>query len=324
MAKRILITGGAGFIGNNVARHLTANGYTVIALDDLSLGRASNLPADILLQTGDVADECVWDAVPDVDSVIHLAGPSSTPMFSSDLIGSFHSKIIGFLRMLEFARRKECRRIIYASSALVYGNAPIPLREEGPLDISNFYATAKYCLESIAHTYSLKYGMDIIGVRLMSIYGLREDHKKELANLVSQFIWDIERGRKPTVYGNGTQTRDFTNVQDVARAFQLILEHSQPLGSMILNVGTGKAVSLNDLIGVLSELMGVSVQPSYIPNPSGENYNRRQVASLERITQILGYRPSVSLQDGINEILTFRRQGSNSDKDNSDDRRVIV
>lgn len=308
IAKRILITGGAGFIGNNVARHLTANGYTVITLDDLSLGHASNLPGDILLQIGNVADECIWDDVPCVDAVIHLAGPSSTPMFSSDLIGSFQNKIIGFLRVLEYARRQGCRRIVYASSALVYGNAPIPLQEEGPLNILSFYATAKYCLESIAHTYSLKYGMDIIGVRLMSIYGLREDHKKNLANLVSQFIWDIEEGKRPIIYGNGTQTRDFTNVQDVARAFQLILEYSKPLGSMIFNVGTGKAISLNDLLGLLSELMGVSVQPSYIPNPLGENYNQLQVASLERITHILGYQPSILLHDGINEILMFRRK----------------
>src|SRR5205823_5094316 len=160
--------------------------------------------------------------------------------------------VIGFIRVLDFARACGARRVVYASTSSVYGNVAPPLREDGELDLPNFYAVSKYCMEQIARMHHLQYGMEVVGLRFMSVYGPREDHKGRFANLVSQFIWDVEAGRAPVIYGDGTQTRDFTNAGDIAQAVRRILQHPQPLGSAVLNVGTGRETPLNELIAVLS------------------------------------------------------------------------
>jgi UDP-glucose 4-epimerase len=306
MMRRVLITGGAGFIGNNLSRRLRAGGVEVIALDDLSLGRADNLPKDVPLIRGDVAEEECWRDVPAVDGVVHLAGASSAPMFPNRLANCFQNNIVGFVRVLEYARAAGAKRVVYASTSSVYGNITPPLREEGPVDVPNFYAASKYCMEQIAQTYSRQYGLDVVGFRFMSVYGPREDHKKQYANLVSQFIWDIEQGHAPTVYGDGSQTRDFTNVADVAAALTLALNHAAPLGSSIFNVGGRRETSVNQMVELLSEAMGRKVIPRYIPNPVVQGYVQHQFADLARIGSVLGYQPRVSLRDGIQEILALR------------------
>lgn len=302
-----LITGGAGFIGCNVARHLTARGWGAVAIDDLSLGCRRNLPPEVPLVVGDVADESLWERVPEAKAIIHLAGASSAPMFPADTAGCFHNNVIGFIRVLEFARMNGVDRVIYASTSSVYGNSNPPLREDGELDLPNFYAVSKYCMEQIARMYALQYRLEVVGLRFMSVYGPREDHKGRFANLVSQFIWEVEAGRRPIVYGDGNQTRDFTNVADIAQAIRLILDAPNALGSAVFNVGTAQATSVNRLIVLLAELMGREIQPENIPNPVETGYVRQQLASIDRIQRVLGYQPAVTLKDGIQEILSLRR-----------------
>jgi UDP-glucose 4-epimerase len=307
MKQTVLITGGAGFIGCNLARHLAGAGFAVHAVDDLSLGRAENLPAEIPLTVADVAEAEAWNAAPAAGAIVHLAGASSAPMFPDHLADCFQNNVVGFIRVLEHARVHRAQRVVYASTSSVYGNVPPPLREDGPLDIPNFYAVSKYCMEQIARMYHLHHGLDVVGVRFMSVYGPREDHKGQFANLVSQFIWDVEAGRAPVIYGDGSQTRDFTNVGDIAQAIRRILEHPRPLGSTVFNIGTGQETALNDLVALIARLTGQPVRPEYIPNPVRTGYVRQQAASLERIQAVLGYQPTVSLADGIAEILQLRR-----------------
>src|SRR5689334_21878989 len=128
MQKSVLITGGARFIGSNLARLLEVAGHSPLALDDLSLGRPENLPGDVRLFRGDVAEQQTWDALPTVDAVVHLAGASSAPMFPADLAGCFQNNVIGFIRVLDYARKHGTKRVIYASTSSVYGNVPPPLR----------------------------------------------------------------------------------------------------------------------------------------------------------------------------------------------------
>lgn len=302
-----LITGGAGFIGCNVARHLTARNWQAVAIDDLSLGCRRNLPPEVPLVVGDVAEESLWERVPEANAIIHLAGASSAPMFPADTAGCFHNNVIGFIRVLEFARKNGVSRVIYASTSSVYGNSNPPLREDGELDLPNFYAVSKYCMEQIARMYALQYRLEVVGLRFMSVYGPREDHKGRFANLVSQFIWEVEAGRRPIVYGDGNQTRDFTNVADIAQAIRLILDTPDALGSAVFNVGTAQATSVNRLIALLADLMGREIQPENIPNPVETGYVRQQLASIDRIQRVLGYQPAVTLKDGIQEILSLRR-----------------
>jgi UDP-glucose 4-epimerase len=306
-SKRALVTGGAGFIGCNAARHLLKHGWRVSAIDNLSLGKPENLPAEVELFVGDLAEPEVWERLPAADAVIHLGGASSAPMFADNLAGCFRNNVEGFIRVLEWSRAVGATRVVYASTSSVYGNVTPPLREDGPLDNPNFYAVSKFCMEQIARMYHLQYGLDVIGFRFMSVYGPREEHKTRFANLVSQFIWDVEAGRSPVVYGDGTQTRDFTNVWDIAEAIRLALEHPTSLGHEIFNVGTSEQTALNDLLRVLSELMTQPVNAEHIVNPVKTGYVQNQAASLEHVEQVLGFRPSVTLRDGIREILELRK-----------------
>ena len=306
MTSRVLITGGAGFIGCNTARRLLAAGHDVTALDDLSLGIGSNIPAGVRLVQADVAREATWAELAPADWIVHLAGASSAPMFPDNLVACFDNNILGFIRVLEFARRSGARRVVFASTSSVYGNVDPPLREEGPLDIPNFYAVSKYGMEQIARMFHLQYGLEVIGLRFMSVYGPREDHKGTFANLVSQFIWDVEAGRSPTIYGDGSQTRDFTNVWDVARAIERVLAHPGPLGAGVFNVGTGRGTPVNELVTLLGELTGREVRPRHIDNPVKSGYVRQQIADISRIRAQLGWEPEVSLRDGVREILELR------------------
>ncbi len=310
MQRSALITGGAGFIGCNLARYLSAAGWEVRALDDLSLGRAENLPPEVPLLIGDVAEAETWREAPGTDAIVHLAGASSAPMFPDNLAGCFENNVVGFIRVLEHARACGARRVVYASTSSVYGNVAPPLREAGELDLPNFYAVSKFCMEQVARMYHLQFGLEVIGLRFMSVYGPREEHKGRFANLVSQFIWDVEAGRSPVVYGDGEQTRDFTNVGDIAQAVRRILDYPGDLGSTVFNVGTGRGTSVNELIRVLSDLMEREVNARHVPIRVRTGYVLHQVAGLERIERTLGYHPSVSLHEGVREILEFRARRS--------------
>jgi UDP-glucose 4-epimerase len=227
-------------------------------------------------------------------------------MFETGLADAFRNNVTGFLRVLEQARLRGIKQLVYASTSLVYGNVDPPLRESGPTDDLNFYALSKHTMENIARLFYAERGMTSVGLRFMSVYGPRENHKGRMANLVSQFIWDIEAGRAPVIYGSGTQTRDFTSVWDVAAAIERFLARPGDGGARVFNVGAGVATSLNELVERLSAVMGVPVAPVYVPIPVGRAYNRSQVASIDAIRRENGWKPAVSLEAGVREILRLR------------------
>ena len=264
------------------------------------------MPPDIPLIVGDAASPKVWAQIGDIDAIVHLAGPSSTPLFLEDPPRAYGTHVATFLRALEEARARGVRKTVYASTSLIYGNVEVPQAESGPTDVLNSYALSKLHMEQVARMYEVERGVASVSLRFMSIYGPREDHKGRLANLVSQFIWEIEGRRSPVVYGDGSQTRDFTSVWDVAQAIRRVIEGDLSEGTRVLNVGTGVATSVNAMVDLLGRLMGVSVRPEYVAVPGGRRYNLRQQASLERIAAATGYAPSVTLEEGIAEILRVR------------------
>lgn len=307
---RILVTGGAGFIGSNCCNILARGGHEVIAFDDFSLGAERNLDAGVRMVRGDVRDAGALDAVGPVEHVIHLASASSAPMFADDLVGSAENNIIGHVQVMEYARRHGVQKMLYASTSSMYGDNPIPLSEDQHVEPPNFYAVTKHAQEELSHVHHRVYGTELIGFRFMSVYGPHEEHKGRFANLVSQFIWGIEQGKPPVLYGDGTQTRDFVNVQDVVAAFQHALGSEKRFGSAIFNVGTTHAVSLIDLTDIINASMGTDLKPVLVPNPITSGYIKNQQADLTKINRELGYQPSVSLEEGIREIVALRRQGA--------------
>jgi len=300
--KKVLVTGGAGFIGSNFC-NLNKAKYEVVALDNLFLGDEQNLDEDITFIKGDACNMDDLDKAGKVDFVVHLAGTSSAPMFMGDgLIEGYVNSVKSFVTVLEWARKNDVQKVIYASTSSLYGNNPLPLVEDQHVTPLNHYAVTKEVYEHAASCYNKVYpDMDIIGFRFMSVYGPNEEAKGEFANLVSQFCWDMARGLSPVIYGDGSQTRDFTNVRDVVQGITLAIETGEKLGADVFNIGTGRGTSLNEILDALEKAFDNGIKAKYIENPVKEGYVRGQYADISKIQDILGYEPEVKLEDGIKE-----------------------
>lgn len=300
--KRILVTGGAGFIGSNFC-NTHCDAYDVVALDNLFLGDSAHLRPEVTFVEGDAADRATLDKLGTFDRIVHFAGTSSAPMFIEDVVNGYRNSIVSFLEVLEFARRTGVTRVLFASTSSLYGNTPPPLSEKQAGLPTNHYSVTKIAMEHIAECYNRVHPeIDIVGFRFMSIYGPHEEHKGIYANLVSQFLWGMMRGEQPIVYGDGTQSRDFTNVMDVVQGITRGMEHAEKLGFQIFNIGTSKTTNLLEIIGDINAALGTSLEPKHIDNPVKENYVRTQLADISKITSMLGYAPSVPLKDGIKAL----------------------
>lgn len=302
--RAILVTGGAGFIGSNLCNTLAQKGYKVTAFDNLFLGKKENLSPRVKFFKGDVRKMAdLKRAGKNFDYIVHLAAASSAPMFTDDLYGSYENNVMGFVNVLEYAREIKAKKLLYASTSSIYGNNPTPLTEDQQVWPPNFYSVTKFCMENTATCYQKVHKeMEIIGFRFMSVYGLNEKHKSEFANLASQFSWDIAANRSPIIYGDGSQQRDFTNAKDIVQAIILAIKSRKIFGNIIFNIGTNKAYNLNVLVDKINKVMGKNILPKQIVNPVKEGYVRKQLADINKIKKELGFRPSVSLEEGLKEI----------------------
>ena len=301
--KRILVTGGAGFIGSNFC-NAQCDAHEVVALDNLFLGDASHLRPEVTFVQGDAADRATLEELGTFECIVHFAGTSSAPMFAEDIVNGYRNSILSFLEVLEFAKRTNTKKVLFASTSSLYGNTPPPLTETQPPIPTNHYSVTKISMEHISACYQRMHpAMDIVGFRFMSIYGPHEEHKGIYANLISQFVWGMMRGEQPVVYGDGTQTRDFTNVMDVVQGITRAMEHASPLGYQIFNIGTGTSTNLLEVVRIINAILGTSIEPNHIENPVLETYIRSQLADIAKIRTMLGFEPSVSLEEGIRVIV---------------------
>jgi UDP-glucose 4-epimerase len=319
MMKSVLVTGGAGFIGSNFC-NINKTKYKVTALDNLFLGDADNLDKDVRFINGDACKKEDLDKVGKVDYVVHLAGTSSAPMFMDDgFVWGYVNAVQSFVTVLDWARKNGVKKMLYASTSSLYGNNPLPLVETQNVTPINHYAVTKRVYEYCAKCYNKVYpDIDIIGFRFMSVYGPNEEAKGIYANLISQFCWDIARGLSPIIYGDGTQTRDFTNVKDVVQGLTLAIELDKKLGADVFNIGTGRGTSVKDIVDALNKAFKKDVKATFIENPVKEDYVRGQFADISKIQQILGYKPTVKLETGIQEQVDNLRvnkiRGTSSDR----------
>lgn len=300
--KKILVTGGAGFIGSNFC-NINKEHYDITVLDNLFLGDEDNLDPDIRFLEGDACKLEDLEKVGPVDFVLHLAGTSSAPMFMDDgFVNGYVNSVKSFCQTLEWARKNGTKRFCYASTSSLYGNNPMPLTENQHVRPLNHYAVTKEVYEHAGECYNRVYPeMDIIGFRFMSVYGPNEEAKGKYANIISQFAWDMHRDRPPIIFGDGTQFRDFTNVKDVVQGITKAFGHEGRLGADVFNIGTGETCSLNEIVASLNAAFGRTIEPKYIPNPVKEGYVKGQHADISKISSILGYEPTVKLADGIRE-----------------------
>ncbi len=315
--KRILVTGGAGFIGSNFCNH-HAERHDVVALDNLLLGDPAHLASPVTFVEGDAADRATLDRLGAFDAIVHFAGTSSAPMFHADIVGAYRNSILSFLEVLAFARRSGTKKILFASTSSLYGNTKPPLTEDQPPIPTNHYSVTKIAMEHGGACFQRTHPeIDIVGFRFMSVYGPNEEHKGIYANLISQFVWGMSRGEQPIIYGDGTQTRDFTNVADVVQGMTRAMETGKRLGFSVFNIGTGTAVTVNELVATINNIQGTTIAPRYIANPVKENYIQTQQADITRIRSILGYAPSVPLETGIRRLVEEwkkRKRGSSRNR----------
>ena len=298
---KILVTGGAGFIGSNLVHDLTKEDNEIIVVDNLSTGDLNNI-SDVMDKIKFIKISCSEVSkikeLEGLDGIYHYGVPSTTQLYRDDksLVGG---AVNDFIEILELAKREDCK-VIYASSSSVYnGNIP-PFKEDMPVMIKDFYTEARHLMERVARLYNDFYNVRSVGFRFFSVYGPREEAKKNFANLISQFLWDMKKGKAPLIYGDGTQTRDFTYVDDINHGFRLGMESN--IDNDVFNLGTGKCYSLNELVSILNEILDTNIEPIYKENPI-QNYVQETLADASKAREHFGFEPKVHLREGIGKII---------------------
>ena len=256
----------------------------------------------IHLERGDVRDKAFVDWLSeDVDGIFHEAARSSAPMFIPDPRDGLDININGFANVLEAARKYDLP-VVYASTSSLYSKCQPPHSESQEVVPGSLYEMSMLTREEIARLYTELYGMNLVGLRYFSVYGPHEQHKGKYANNISQFLWAMSQGERPVIYGDGSQTRDFTYVDDVVEAN--ILAMRSRLKGEIMNVGTGTSYSFNSIIEKLNAAMGTKIVPKYVKNPL-KNYVAHTLAETSKTEKLLGFRPKITLDDGIARTVKY-------------------
>jgi UDP-glucose 4-epimerase len=295
--KRVLVTGGAGFIGSNLANHL-AGDNEVLALDNGYLGTPENLDSAVEYVEADVLD----DGLPtDVDVVYHLAALSSRQMLEENPREGARVNVEGFVNVVEQARADGCDTVVYASTSSIYGSRREPSPEDMAVEAATGYDASMMGRERYAEYYSNFHELALAGMRFFSVYqgyGGAEEHKGEFANTVSQFAEWVAAGEAPVLWGDGTQTRDFTHVSDVVRGLVLAAEHRL---DGVYNLGTGDPHSFNEVVSMINDELGTDVEPEYEPVPL-TNYVYHTCADASKFREATGWAPQIDFEEGVARV----------------------
>ncbi|MEJ0015009.1 MAG: NAD-dependent epimerase/dehydratase family protein [Acetobacteraceae bacterium] len=302
-----LVTGGAGFIGSHLCAALLARGDAVRALDDLSTGRRANLPPEVALIEGDIADPAaVREAMAGTAGCFHLAAIASVERGVTDWLGTHRANLTGAITVFDAARAGR-QPIVYASSAAVYGDAAaLPITEATPCRPLSAYGADKLGCELHAHVASHVHGVPSVGLRFFNVYGPRQDPRSPYSGVISIFCERIRRGQPVDIYGDGEQTRDFVYVADVVAALLQSMRLA-PAQAAVFNVCTGAATSVLELAGTIAELTGMPAELRHRPARSGEIRHSTGSPLLARTT--LGLGPPVRLRDGLRDVLDWLGEG---------------
>ena len=298
--QTVLVTGGAGFIGSNLANALAAENE-VIAVDDEYLGTPENLDEEVEYVGTSVLDEDL--PTEDVDVVFHLAALSSYAMHEENPQKGVRVNIEGFVNTVVQARDDGCDTVVYASTSSIYGNRTEPSPEDMDVETHTGYEASKLGRERYAEYFSHHYDMTMAGMRFFSVYqgyGGNEEHKGEYANTVAQFADSIANGEAPVLFGDGTQTRDFTHVDDIVRGLVAAAAHEL---DGIYNLGTGESYTANRVVEMLNEELGTDVEPEYVENPIPESvYVHDTCADASKIHDETGWEPQIDFEEGIRRV----------------------
>ena len=306
---RVLVTGGAGFIGSHLAARLVADGHEVRVLDNFATGHRSNIDAiagDVDLVEGDIQSyERAHNAVRGCEIVFHQAALPSVPRSIQDPLTSNATNVVGTLNVLLAARDEGVRRVVFASSSSVYGaNPTLPKHEDLPALPISPYATAKLASEGYCRSFGVGYGLETVALRYFNVFGPRQDPKSQYAAVIPNFIAAMLENTSVTIFGDGEQSRDFSYVDNVVQANLLAMSAADVTGK-VFNIACGRKVTLNELAIKLRELVGTDVETRYAPPRPGEVLH--SLADLTRARSELGYEPEVDLEEGLRRTVEHYR-----------------
>lgn len=299
--KKYLVTGGAGFIGSNIAKTLEAQGHEVTVLDDFSKnGHFKNL----IGFKGDVITADLFEYMPTdmyFDAIFHEAAITDTTVM--DQKAMMEQNVEAFKNLLAFAADNEIKKVIYASSAATYGNGPVPNVETQPTHPENVYGFSKAIMDNVARQFADDNNdMKIIGLRYFNVYGPGEYFKGKMASMVYQLYNQMKVGKRPRVFKHGEQMRDFVYVKDIVKINLCALNNGKETG--VYNAATGIPRDYNDIIKCLNKELGTNLEPEYIDNPY-PFFQLKTQADITKSKEKLGYEPDYSLEAGIADYVSI-------------------
>jgi len=308
--SKVLVTGGAGFIGSHLVDRLLKNGFEVHVIDDLSTGKLNNVTyhqgkENFQFIKGDIRDfNLIKKTVTDIDAVFHEAALVSVPRSVENPVLTNEVNVTGTLNLLKACADLDVKRFIHASSSSVYGETEVlPKREDlNPQPISP-YAVSKLAAESYARAFYEVYGLETVCLRYFNVYGPRQAYGP-YSGVIIIFINQLLSDQPPTIFGGGEQTRDFTNVQDTVEGNMLALKRKSAVGQ-VFNIATGVATTINQLAEMLREIMGKTDLKAVYKGPRPGDI-RHSYADISKAKRILGYEPKTSLREGLTQLVKWR------------------
>jgi UDP-N-acetylglucosamine 4-epimerase len=311
---KLLITGGCGFIGSNIAEYFLENKLfeSITIIDNLSSGFIENIQyllekySNLEFIEADIKNiDVCRNITKNIDAICHQAATGSVPRSINDPFFYHKNNVDGFFNLLIAAKENGCRRFVYASSSSVYGDSEsLPKIEKNTGDVLSPYAATKKINEIYANVFNKCYGMEIIGLRYFNVFGERQNPNGEYAAVIPKFINSVKNRESPTIFGDGSFSRDFTYVRNVVRANYLALTTTNPeCFGEIFNIGAGGRITINEIFFKICGIMSANITPNYQTNRKGDIPHSN--ASIEKAERILGYVPEIEFEEGLRRTIAW-------------------
>jgi len=302
-----LVTGGAGFIGSNIVKELLHGKHQVRVLDNFATGKRENLfefkgNPDFELIEGDLRSfHVVRTAVKGMDYILHQGALPSVPRSIHDPLTTNDVNILGTLNILEAAKEFGVKRVVYASSSSIYGdNRALPKREDMPIQPQSPYALSKYTGERYCQIFTRLYGLETVCLRYFNVFGPNQDPTSQYSAVIPKFIRLLSEGKRPVIYGDGSQSRDFTYVSNVVAA-NLLACTAKGIGGEVFNIACGQRYSLQELVDALNRILGTAIEPLFEKERPGDV--KHSLADIGRAKEKLGFHVITRFEEGLTELI---------------------